>query len=246
MHTEEQKRLWQKIERKRLSFEGWAVRRFLSALRESTVALIRDVREDPALALSRLDEDVADAPLVSAIRDVYVRVGTDFAQQAYSAFAKADLRDYWLEKMLAMANLRAETVIVGMDATTRERLRSLISRLVSEGEGQEKIIQALRNDYALNRVRARRIARTEIVSVSNYGSLEGAKSAGIPLRKEWISTFDDRAREDHLEMNGTIIDLNETFLVGGIDEMSAPGDWTHGASAASLINCRCSVGYVPI
>jgi uncharacterized protein with gpF-like domain len=250
-HTQEQKDLWVKIERKRLSYERWGINLILSALRESVLQVFEDLRESPEYALSQLDEDVFNQPLRESFSTLYKRVGTEFAQQVHGAFAKADLRDYWIEKMALLAEIRSEVVIVGMNEVTKERIRRAIIAGAEAGEGIDQIARRVRDSYAMNRTRARMIARTEIVSAANQGQLLGAESSAIPLRKEWISTIDDRTRTledgqfDHLDMNGTIIDLKEKFNVNN-EYMDAPGDWKHGASAGNVINCRCTVAFVPI
>jgi hypothetical protein len=97
-------------------------------------------------------------------------------------------------------------------------------------------------------VRAERIARTEVVSASNYGVKAGAEAfqeeTGVVLRKVWISKLDDKTREEHKpEYMGTQSPLiNEPFIVGG-EQAQIPGDTN--LSAGMRINCRCSAGYIP-
>ena len=89
------------------------------------------------------------------------------------------------------------------------------------------------------------IARTEIISASNKGSLDGAKDTGIPLKKEWLATMDNRTRDAHLIADGQKVLLDELFQVDG-DALSYPGDFTNGASAGNVINCRCTQIYEPL
>jgi uncharacterized protein with gpF-like domain len=58
--------------------------------------------------------------------------------------------------------------------------------------------------------------------------------------KEWVAALDERTRDDHAEVNGDIVNENESFSVGE-DDMEYPGD--PSASAGNVINCRCVVIY---
>ena len=63
------------------------------------------------------------------------------------------------------------------------------------------------------------------------------------MQKEWIASFDDRTRSSHSEADGQIVMANDTFFVGG-SQMMFPGD--PSAPAAEVVNCRCSIAYIPI
>ena len=68
------------------------------------------------------------------------------------------------------------------------------------------------------------IGRTEIVSASNAGSLLGAKASGVPSKKIWLATQDNRTRDLHLEVDGQVVNtLDGNFQVGG-EEMKYPAD----------------------
>lgn len=89
--------------------------------------------------------------------------------------------------------------------------------------------------------RAKTIARTESHSSSMAGSFEAAQNLGVDnLRKEWLTVEDDRVRDDHAELQGEIVDMNDSFDVGG-DELDYPGD--PSGSPEETINCRCVLTY---
>lgn len=88
--------------------------------------------------------------------------------------------------------------------------------------------------------RAKRIARTEVVSASNYGSIQGAKQTGLGLKKFWIATFDSRVRKTHKKAHGQTVGMDEKFKVGKA-ELDFPGD--PRGLAKEVINCRCAIGY---
>ena len=109
------------------------------------------------------------------------------------------------------------------------------------GESIPKLSARIRREGRLTASRARTIARTEIISASNAGSFQGAKVAPPSIRprtKEWLATGDDRTRESHLEADGQVVDLDDTFTVGGA-QMRYPGD--EHAPAEEIVNCRCTI-----
>jgi SPP1 gp7 family putative phage head morphogenesis protein len=137
--------------------------------------------------------------------------------------------------------LRAE----GINDTTEEKLRTSIAKSLAEGieagEGKGKlsnrILDATDGVYEdMDRNRANLIARTETASTVNYGQFETYKEDGV-THKEWLSTQDDRTREDHIDADGDVVPIDEEFTVGG-DKMLAPG---LGNDAGQNCNCRCTI-----
>lgn len=134
-----------------------------------------------------------------------------------------------------------------ISATTVKQIMAAIEAGVALDESIPDLAKRIREMEEMEKYRAVRIARTEVVSASNFGSLAGAKSTKLPLIKEWISTRDGDTRDgdgeefDHLSMDGKTAALDEPFVVDG-EEMLFPGDST-SASAGNLINCRCTVAY---
>lgn len=93
--------------------------------------------------------------------------------------------------------------------------------------------------------RAERIARTEVVSASNAGSLAGALKTGLDVNKKWIAYIDKKTRDSHREADDKDVPIKQPFMIGKADgtqePMMHPGDMT--ASAGNVINCRCAIGY---
>ena len=88
--------------------------------------------------------------------------------------------------------------------------------------------------------RATVVARTEIISSSNAGTLQGYKESGVVIGKEWSSTKDKRTRDHHKEAEGQRVKLDEHFIVDG-DLLDYPGDNSYNAKASNVIQCRCSL-----
>jgi uncharacterized protein with gpF-like domain len=96
--------------------------------------------------------------------------------------------------------------------------------------------------------RSQTIARTEIMSASNSGTIAGAEVSGYRYNKVWISTFDARTRSiskgdefDHLAMDGSTVNQDAKFNVQG-DQISFPCD--PRGQPGNVINCRCAVATI--
>lgn len=64
-----------------------------------------------------------------------------------------------------------------------------------------------------------------------------AKKSGKKVFKKWVAILDDRTRDAHREANGQIVDIDDTFTVGG-ESLSQPCD--PAGSPGNIINCRCT------
>jgi hypothetical protein len=84
-------------------------------------------------------------------------------------------------------------------------------------------------------------AENEANSVKNYTDYRKAIEKG-KTKKKWIDMRDKRERKTHLEVGGTVIPINEPFVVGN-SLMMFPKDDSLGAADKEIINCRCSVKY---
>lgn len=128
--------------------------------------------------------------------------------------------------------------------TTRNEIIKVLQDAVTFGWGIDEIVKRVTNDE-LNAIRARRIARTETVTAANQAAVFAANASGLKLKKEWLATFDNRTRHDHRNVNGTVVNLDEPFIVGGTSMMQ-PGDRNNGQTPPKeIVNCRCTVLLIP-
>lgn len=130
--------------------------------------------------------------------------------------------------------------------TTKKVIGEILSSSVADGESFNEITAKLQAQD-LTKIRARLIARTEVVSSANAAAVIAAKETaavtGLGLRKMWIATQDHRTRKDHSEVDQQVIGVDDSFIVGGF-RMTQPGDRTQGAPASEICNCRCCVAMV--
>lgn len=238
---------WKAFDRRRESFESKYTRRISKAIREQ-LSIYKD-----ATSFNDLRKSIPPEPLKKAFEELYVEVGDTFARATFSGFKKdsfipARKQANWIERMQIVARSGVMTDrIVGIDQVTSLQISRIIEDGLADGLSVEEMKRQIIGTTRLQPLngtlnqRARRIARTEIVTASNKGSLEGAKSTGLNFGKQWVTTIDGRERSAHRGMNGVTVPNGENFEVNG-DSMEYPGD--PSGTAKNVINCRCAMVFV--
>ena len=85
-------------------------------------------------------------------------------------------------------------------------------------------------------------AENEANTIFNYDEYRIAKELGM-TQKQWLTMQDERVRETHSHIDGTIIPIDDFFEVGEA-LLRYPKDWEMGEShPEELISCRCTVKY---
>jgi hypothetical protein len=158
--------------------------------------------------------------------------------------------DTWLTYMRNYAINKAGKRITSIAESGRDQavklIRAQLELSTNEGWGADKTARAIRNSLVedgqvINQWRSLRIARTEIVTASNQGAMEGARATGEAQDKYWIATYDTRTRDTHSVMEEqNPKDIDEDFQVGDY-MMDSPGDPEGGPE--ETINCRCTVAF---
>lgn len=97
------------------------------------------------------------------------------------------------------------------------------------------------DSWYLSADRAIFIAENESETTWNYDEYRQAIEKG-KTRKQWIDIPDGKERKTHREVGGTIIPIEEVFVVGN-SLMRYPKDTFFGAEAKETINCRCTIRY---
>jgi len=134
--------------------------------------------------------------------------------------------------------------ITAINDTTMKRIRKALIAGVEEGEGTKDLARRIREVFGeASKYRSLMIARTESVGGANFAAQEAYEQSGVVDEKEWVTTLDDKTRDDedpfdHAAMDGVRVALRDPFIVSG-EELMQPGD--SRGSAANIINCRCTV-----
>lgn len=96
--------------------------------------------------------------------------------------------------------------------------------------------------WYLSADRASFIAENESETTWNYEEYKKAIKSG-KTKKKWDDVRDSKERKTHREVGGTIIPIEDTFVVGN-SLMRYPKDDSLGADAKEIINCRCTIKYI--
>lgn len=116
-------------------------------------------------------------------------------------------------------------------------IRSSLVQGIMQGLSVPKMAKAVKTDLEKNANNATRIVRTETTRIMNKARLDSmihAEAKGLPMKKIWVATLDNRTRDSHAEIDGQERKLDEPYSNG----LMYPGDQT--GDAAETINCRCA------
>jgi hypothetical protein len=129
-------------------------------------------------------------------------------------------------------------------------IESAITRGIANADGYRKTAEALQDAFNGGFNNALRVVRTESTRNRTEGfnaAWDSMKESGLPVKKQWIATMDNRTRTfakkdkfDHMKLDGLESDEKGMFDVGqGIGLVAGPG---LSGVAGFDINCRCAVG----
>ena len=116
-----------------------------------------------------------------------------------------------------------------------------ITQGILQGEPIQNVANRLQRVTSMDSNAAIRNARTAMTAAENMGRAEAAdelKEQGIPMDEVWSATYDDRTRETHLELDGTVRDENGYF---GADILLHPLRFPADplGDPEEIYNCRC-------
>lgn len=258
-------RSWRYINQKRLRYERKYINLFRALLKSQLIKVIKDLKgavnlaQLNAMAQGAVIRHIKDEDVKKLFEKLYKETGTAFAEHGMAgvmALKRVDreLVDHFEQVMEAYVKAHAGMRITWINETTREGIldavRTMMQQAIDTGAAIPNMAEVLRQELQRHYVdivkwRAVRIARTEVMTASNRGSIEGARyvigrtgMAGV--KKVWITAIDGREREAHREAAGQTAELDGSFIIGG-EQMDHPGD--PAASAANVVNCRCAIGY---
>lgn len=247
-YSETYKRQMNKFERKYTKAVYSALQ---SQIRDYVVVLKNDGIEAAKRQLNDLDINWKVAPV---IKDMYKTVGLFYANQEYGQLlqqVKDKKKGFGFNAQWVAELLRYFTVdllnkaVLPISATTREQVRQVLEQATNEGWGVDQTVRALQSSD-LTLWRARMIVRTETSKAAFKGRKMGADTIEYQTTTEWIAANDHRTRHSHRRADGDVVDYGKPFKVPvfkgdlqiGEEQMDGPGD--PKASAANVINCRCT------
>lgn len=227
--------------------------------------LIAAIRKGGAEAgRAHLHGVVHNSALSNVIRSLYVTVGLRHAQLNYSRMRGETRKSHeliyetkgfgnnpiWEQFIINyLQRFLLEKITFEVATTTRDAMLEVLAQAIKEGWSIDETVKRL-EDLPFTNSQAARIVRTEINRAANVGAKAQSSTFEYEQMKEWISAEDDRVRgydpkdhASHVALDGQRINEGDVFRdPRNGDLLEFPGD--SRASAASTINCRCSIAYV--
>lgn len=134
---------------------------------------------------------------------------------------------------------------LGNDRLIVERLNRELETWIRSKKGVDDLIDRIRSVTGMSYNQAKRVAQTERTRVQGQARYEAIKEINRTLghrrkfRKEWIARADDKTRDTHAELSGTVQYADRYFVTSTGARLMYPGDPT--APAKEIINCRCYI-----
>lgn len=134
---------------------------------------------------------------------------------------------------------------LGNDRLIVERLNRELETWIRSKKGVDDLIDRIRSVTGMSYNQAKRVAQTERTRVQGQARYEAIKELNRTLghrrkyRKEWIARADDKTRDTHDELSGTVQYADRYFVTSSGARLMYPGD--QNAPAEEIINCRCYI-----
>lgn len=235
--------IWKEFDSRRWGFFRVGRRMSKNALEKHIEPVLDLLKERGAkVAFNNYDAFVDNEPLRKFYERLYTTVGVPFAERSFEELqGKQKREDEHIDRVMRYLGIAINDRLDAVSQTTKGKIANVLSKGIEDGTSIQDMSARIASDAGgINR--ATRIARTEIISASNLGSIEGARSTGLPLDKTWLSTPGERTRDTHIEADGQTVPMDELFTVGG-SKLDFPGDFSNNADVSELVNCRCTTIY---
>lgn len=250
--VDEMKMEWKRIDAKREKLVKKTKNEIERYFKEQQKKIMRRLKNANNLNAEQVANQVVDATSKD-LRNILIamnRVAVDeFGTDTYNDLKREKAFEPYNDNLLYWITINVGNAVTYVDDTTKREIKDIIAESILNGWGigdeetPDTIAYAIGKLYLEQIIpnRSETIARTEVMTAANKGSLEGAQQSGANILKYWIPTPDTDTRDTHAEMkNHEPIALDASFQVG-----DSVGDFPADAklSAKERINCRCAIGY---
>lgn len=252
------------IEIERMTFYRSLEKHWQNVLNKPALDIINLLKEKPYIVHNlehyiRIDKEKTQ----QLFEKTWGLAGAKFAENTFNKYHKSistNIRvkteqplSFWYEYMKNWALTEAGDRITWINQTTDEEILKVIRNTLDlagqNGLGVDETARMMRNNLVdsygtLNKYRAQRIVRTEVIGASNMGQIKGAELLGYNMNKKWVSWLDMATRRgpefNHIRCHGETVPINSMFMLSG-ETLKGPGD--PAGSAGNIINCRCTVTF---
>jgi HK97 family phage portal protein len=232
--TEEQKSMeWKRADRQRMAWWGPVSQKFEPLYEDEGDAVIKAIMGKSPSKLVKIAEravkgleadwlKLMEQVLLSVIDEFGNSTADDLGAKGVGPFDFKWEFDPTSEAIRAWIKLHGAEDVTSILSANMEDVKRVILSGVDANQTTPQIAKNLRQFYSdRSPYKAMRVARTEITKASGFGNLEAAKQSQVAETKTWLSSRDDRVRDEHEAMDGETVKLNEQFS-NGLDYPSEP------------------------
>lgn len=262
MNAKQRNEYWKKVERLRVSLDSKYSSLIAKEIRKDLDKFSRDVNKFGAsAALSLMGAYAWNEEMIKIMEKLYKEAAITFGNASFRAVRVMSqkaanpfgLNDEWIVEMVRFLSVYGFTLVAQMTQTTKAKLQEIVTQAIADGLTNAEIVELIMQEGGYAEMRAKRIARTEVMRSSNYATMKGAEKHNFEVDKIWIARKDFRTRRiprnsyDHIDLDGKQVAYTEPFISLGKkgDTVTAqfPGDPT--TPAGFTINCRCTIAFIP-
>jgi len=254
---------WKEIERQRerayIATEKIFAKRLKDEIKTIASVLEQATAEEELVVLLDIAAREQEEEWFKTLSGVYLGVGEGFANEVYDGLKSApgpkqikapeEVIAAWERKIIEYLTLSMPHKFKDLSHTTRDMIQATINSYIDGGMSWRDVAEAISKNLPNTpgvKARSALIARTETLTAASSSSHFAAEATGLPLTKSWFGTPDDRARSWH-RRGIEPAPLKDAYQVkrpsksgfSGYDRLQFPGDWSLGAGAANICNCRC-------
>jgi hypothetical protein len=229
--------------------ETYGYRLFSKALKQSIQPIIDALNESESVAFTNSIAGMlyTEVPIADAMKTFY-NTAWNKQSRGYVKWLKANLPPeatigVGFENPIMDAALKDYFNTIGgqhikdINDTSLRRIQTAFQTALQNNEGFRGAERRLIKEVEMSKTRARMIARTESLMVTNACKFTQAELMDIEMQKTWLHDHPKMPRDWHIGLSGKTIDLNEKFNADGT-LMKHPGDPAGGAK--NNINCKCT------
>jgi hypothetical protein len=230
--------------------ETYGYRLFSKALKQSIQPIIDALNESESVAFTNSIAGMlyTGVPIADAMKTFY-NTAWNKQSRGYVKWLKANLPPeatigVGFENPIMDAALKDYFNTIGgqhikdINDTSLKRIQEAFQRALDNNEGFRGAEKRLIKEVGMSKTRARLIARTESVMITNAAKYTQSEILPIEMEKTWLHDHPKMPRDWHIALSGKTIDLDKKFNADG-RMMKHPGDPAGGIE--NNANCKCTM-----
>jgi hypothetical protein len=230
--------------------ETYGYRLFSKALKQSIQPIIDALNESESVAFTNSIAGMlyTGVPIATAMQTFY-NTAWNKQSRGYVKWLKANLPPeatigVGFENPIMDAALKDYFNTIGgqhikdINDTSLKRIQTAFQRALENNEGFRGAEKRLIKEVGMTKTRARLIARTESVMITNAAKYTQSEILPIEMEKTWLHDHPKMPRDWHIALSGKTIDLDKKFNADG-RMMKHPGDPAGGIE--NNANCKCTM-----